>query len=310
MIIEKFLNKYYEWDEKVILACSTGPDSMYLLYKILETRYSKNLVVCYFNHKIRKEADEEEVFLHELSKKFNFVLEIWEADIIKIKELYPSKSLEELAREKRYAFLNAILNIYNTNKIITWHHLDDRIETFFFNLIRGSKITWLINMQEKSWIIFRPLLNVEKNNILKYLNDNKLEYKIDFTNYDTSITRNKLRHDILPFFWEINSSYKQNINNFINYLVDVKENIDSQITFFLSDKNYFIISDFNKLSLFLQKEVIRYVYFFSNWNSTIWLSESNIIEVIRFINWKNNKTKKDIKNMKLFKDNWIIIFKD
>lgn len=310
MIIENFLNKYYKEDEKVILACSTGPDSMYLLYQILDTSYAKNLIVCYFNHKIRKEADDEEVFLLELSKKFNFVLEIWEANIIKIKELYPSKSLEELAREKRYAFLNAILNIYNTNKIITWHHLDDRIETFFFNLIRWSKITWLINMKEKSWVILRPLLNLEKKEILAYLQKNNLEYKEDVTNFDTQITRNKFRHIILPFFEQINSNYRWNINNFIAYLEEVKDNIDLQVLNFLKNDWFFIIDDFNGLSKLLQKEIIRYIFYKSNWNSTIWLSEANINEVIKFINWKNNKTYKQIKNMLLFKDNKIIKYKN
>jgi tRNA(Ile)-lysidine synthase len=80
--------------------------------------------------------------------------------------------LEERARKKRYEFFNTILNIYNSNKIILAHHLDDRIETFFFNLIRGSKLTGLINMTEKSGDVLRPLLNVEKKDIQKYLDDN------------------------------------------------------------------------------------------------------------------------------------------
>jgi hypothetical protein len=56
----------------------------------------------------------------------------------------------------------------------------------------------------------------------------------------------------------------------------------------------------------LQKEIIRHIFYISNWKSTIWLSEANITEVIKFINWKNNKTIKEIKNMKLFKDNNVI----
>jgi tRNA(Ile)-lysidine synthase TilS/MesJ len=64
--IEEFLQKYYKFDEKIILACSTGPDSMFLLYEILKTSYKDNLVACYFNHKIRPEADEEEIFLENL----------------------------------------------------------------------------------------------------------------------------------------------------------------------------------------------------------------------------------------------------
>jgi tRNA(Ile)-lysidine synthase len=50
--------------------------------------------------------------------------------------MYPQKGFEELAREKRYQFFDAILNIYKTDKVILAHHLDDKIETFFFNLAR------------------------------------------------------------------------------------------------------------------------------------------------------------------------------
>lgn len=64
--IEIILEKYYKLDEPIILACSTGPDSMFLLYEILKTPYKNNLVACYFNHKLRHEADEEEAFLEKL----------------------------------------------------------------------------------------------------------------------------------------------------------------------------------------------------------------------------------------------------
>ena len=325
--IEEILDKHYNEDEKIILACSTWPDSMFLLYKILETKYKKNLVVCYFNHKLRKEADDEEKWIEDLWKKLWFKVEIADCEIKNIRDkFYPSKWLEEVARDKRYAFLNAILNIYDANTIITGHHLDDKIETFFFNLVRWTKLTWLINMKEKSWSILRPLIELEKNNILNYLNENWLEYKTDNSNYDTKLSRNKLRHDIIPQFEKINSNYKSNINNLSRYLEEVKIFIDLEVNKFLDEQWilifnsckykintlsinwYFYIKDFTELSSLIQKEVIRHIFYISNWKSTIWLTESNIIEVIRFINWKNNKTIKEIKEMKMKKENKIIIF--
>jgi len=325
--IENFLNKYYWSNEKIVLACSTWPDSMFLLYEILETKYAKNLVVCYFNHKLRPEADLEEKFIEDLWKQKWFKVEIAECRIKEIKEkFYPKKWLEEVAREKRYAFFNAILNIYNADKIITWHHLDDKIETFFFNLARWSKLTWLINMTEHSGQILRPLLSLEKKEIMNYLDNNKLEYRIDKSNFNTEITRNKLRHDIIPEFENINANYKKNIKNLLSYLEEVKDNIDSQIEYFLKEQwikifnnwkykintlkinGYFYITDFNSLTSLIQKETIRHIFHNSNWGSTIWLSEANITEIIRFINWKNNKTKKEIKWLKMRKENKIIIF--
>lgn len=306
--LERILDKYYKKDDKIILACSTWPDSMYLLYKILETKYANNLVACYFNHKTRTETDGEEEFLEKLWKEKWFKVEVASCDFEKIKELYPSKSFEELAREKRYQFFDTIMQIHNSKHILTAHHLDDKIETFFFNLVRWTKLSWLVNMTEEKGNILRPLLGLTKKEIEDYLDENKLKYNIDETNFDTKITRNYLRHDIVPKLEKINSKYKQNISNTISYFEDLSEFIDTEIKKFLWDKDYFFIEEFNNLSNFLQKEVIRYIYYTSNWKSTIWLSEANIKEIIRFINWKNNKTIKEIRELKMKKDNKIIKF--
>lgn len=300
--MQNFLEKYFSKDDKIILACSTWPDSMYLLYEILKTSYKDNLVACYFNHKIREESDEEEIFLENLWKKLWFQVEIWSANIKEIQKIYPSISLEELARKKRYDFLWVIRDIYASPYVLTAHHLDDKIETFFINLSRWSKFTWLINMTEKSWLILRPLLHLEKKEIQKYLDDNKLEYRIDKTNFDNEITRNFLRNEIIPNFSRLNSNFKNNISNTISYFEETKKYIDDEVRNFLWENDFFCIKNFNNLWEFLKKEIIRYIYFIRNWNSTIGLSIANINEIIKFINWKNNKTIKEIKNLKMKKD--------
>jgi tRNA(Ile)-lysidine synthase len=304
--IQSFLEKYYWPDDTVILACSTWVDSMFLLYQILKTPYRKNLVVCYFNHHTREQCKLEEEFLLELWKKENFKVEIWECDFQKIQKLYPSRSFEELAREKRYQFFEAICNIYTTDKIITAHHLDDKIETFFFNLLRGSKITGLTNMQEKSWGILRPLLHISKAEIYNFCKRENITYFEDETNKNSEYSRNFLRNDILPQFEKINPEYRKNISNFSEYLEEVKSHIDMQVLSFLWEGSSFSLPDFLNLSPFLQKEVIRYIYYISNGNSTIGLSEANIAEVLKFLKGKNNKTKKEIRGMNLFKDGEMI----
>ena len=304
--MQDFLEKYFSANEPIIIWCSTWPDSMYLLYKILETKFAKNVVACYFNHWLREESLEEEKFLEKLWKQKGFKVEIANANMKEIhKNFYNSISLEELCRQKRYEFFDAILHIYGAKKILLAHHLDDKIETFFFNLARGSKLTGLINMQENSGTILRPLLGITKAEILEYLEKNGLEYKIDKTNFENDFTRNKIRNIILPNFSEINKNYKKNISNFMNYLAEIKDFVDFEVKRFLrenSTEKYFLISEFNELSDFLKKEVLRYIFYISNWNSTIGLSEANIQEVIKFINGKNSKTKKEIKSMSLRKE--------
>jgi tRNA(Ile)-lysidine synthase len=88
-------------------------------------------------------------------------------------------------------------------------------------------------MKEKSGNILRPLLGLEKSDILKYLEDSNLEYKLDLTNNDTDITRNYLRHEIIPKFNKINSKYKSNIQSLLCYFEDLKHNIDDDVLSFL-----------------------------------------------------------------------------
>jgi hypothetical protein len=112
----------------------------------------------------------------------------------------------------------------------------------------------------------------------------------------------------------------------MEYFQEVKSHLDGEVESFLEEQWikifnsekyrintldiywYFYISDFNTLSSLLQKEIIRHCFYTSNNKSTIWLSEWNISEVIKFINWKNNKTVKEIQELKMRKENEIIIF--
>ena len=304
--INSFLEKYISPDEKIIVACSTGADSMFLLYQLLGSKYKWNIVACYFNHKTRPECDEEEEYLRLLWKKEWFQVETAECNFEKIQKLYPSKSFEELAREKRYQFFAAVSHMYQAKYTLTAHHLDDRVETFFFNLVRWTKLTGLINMTESSGSILRPMLGLKKSDILNFIEENNIRYFEDSTNSDTEITRNSMRIDILPRLEQVNKRYAENIGKTLSYFEDLRWYVDEEVKNFLWGRQYFETLAFKELPSFLQKEVIRYIYFTSNNNSTIGLSESNIAEIIRFINGKNNKTVKEIRGLRMEKDNLII----
>ena len=309
-----FLENNISLDEPFILGCSTGADSMFLLYKILETPYRKNLIAAYFNHNTRKQCKEEESFLLKIGKKEGFKVEIWECDFEKIKALYPSKSFEELAREKRYQFFDALCHIHKAEKVLLAHHLDDRIETMLFNMLRGTKLTGLINMQEKSGNILRPLLSIEKRDILEFLKKNKLKYFEDKTNRENIYTRNFIRNEIIPKVSEVHPEYKKNISQLLKYFESLKNHIDREVSDFLKtqesllkNKKCFSINWFLQLTNFLQKEVIRIIYFWENNNSTFGLTEWNIKEIIRFIGGRNNNTIKEIHRLKM-KKQWDLIF--
>jgi len=110
----------------------------------------------------------------------------------------------------------------------------------------------------------------------------------------------------LPLFDRVHPEHKRNLKNLITHFEDIKSHLNEEVREFLWEGNNFSIPLFDLLSPLLQKEVIRDIFYKTNGNSTIWLSEWNIAEVIRFIGGKNNKTKKEIQNMKLFKDGKVI----
>ncbi len=326
---QKFLEKYYKPEEKVIIWCSTWADSMFVLYNVMKTSYKKNIVACYFNHKTRPDTDSEEKFLEKLWEKEGFIVESASCDFEKIKKLYPQKWFEELAREKRYQFFNAIMHLYWSEKVILGHHLDDKIETFFFNLTRGSKLTWLVNMTEKSGSVLRPLLQTKKWEIYDYLHNNKLHFNEDSTNTDTTITRNYLRNDVIPLFEKVNSNFKNHLWDTMEYFWELKNEIDIMVVSFLENQKdeiikdnkykeflnkndqylwFFYIEKYNKKTKLMKKEIVHHIFSQCNDNSSIWMTSSNIDEIIRFINWKNNKTSKIIKKMKLIKENRIIVY--
>ncbi|NDK09625.1 tRNA lysidine(34) synthetase TilS [Candidatus Gracilibacteria bacterium] len=308
--LEKFLEKYNSGDEKIILGCSTGADSMFLLYQLLDTKFRDNIIVAFFNHNTRVQCAEEERFIVELGKKEGFTVEVADCDFDKIMKLYPSKGFEELAREKRYQFFDALMHIHSAKYVMTAHHLDDRIETMMFNMIRGTKLTGLINMTLESGIMLRPLIGVKKGDIYEYLQENNLKYFEDESNNSNDYSRNYIRNEVIPSFKHIHPEYQKNISQLLNYFEVLKEYIDSEVLEFLGkyDTKFFSIKNFLGLSPLLQKEIIRYIYFITNNKSTIGLTESNINEVIRFMNGKNNKTKKEIQGMKLFKDGDNILY--
>ncbi len=111
--------------------------------------------------------------------------------------------------------------------LMTAHHLDDRIETMLFNLIRGTKFSGIYSLREEDSRDFgkirRPLIHVKKSDILAYAHERNIAYREDSTNTETDFQRNFLRHVVLPKFAEINAEYQSTIGGFIRYVEEFSE---------------------------------------------------------------------------------------
>ncbi len=185
----------------VIVGVSGGPDSTALLDILYQLRHELGLrlIVAHFNHRIRKEAGKDEVFVKHLAEKLELPFFCERA-----KHKPPVVgSLEDWARKLRYDFLIQLAAKCKADAVALAHTSDDLAETVLMRVIRGSGLQGLKGMGEKRVIhptvIIRPMLGVRKKEIYAYLKKKKLDFCFDKTNAQTDYFRNKIRLKLMPY---------------------------------------------------------------------------------------------------------------
>ncbi|MFM8364403.1 MAG: tRNA lysidine(34) synthetase TilS [Verrucomicrobiota bacterium] len=188
--------------KKLLVGVSGGRDSMVLLYALQRLGY-RNLVVCHLDHMLRgKAAKADAAFVRRHAAKAGLALESARAQT----EAYAAankKSLELAARELRRAFFAECARKHRSRLILLAHHADDQIETCLFNFLRGSGPAGLAGIKTVSKLgnltIHHPLLAVTRKEIDRYHTQHRIAFREDSTNAEYFHTRNKIRHEILPF---------------------------------------------------------------------------------------------------------------
>ena len=266
------INKKYnliENDDIIVVGFSGGPDSVFLveMLKKLQHFFNFKIYLVHINHLLRGEdADSDENFSFEYAKKNNLEIFIKRIPVKEIaKEI--GKTLEEVGREERYKFFSEIYEKVGATKIATAHNKDDQIETFLFRLIRGTSLQGLEGIKIKNNNVIRPISEIYKKDILKYLNKNEIQYKIDKTNFENEFTRNSIRLDLIPFIEErYNIKFKDKIFSLIKEIRENNQNNSLNLSDYTDSENRIILektkflSNFDKknlLSLFLNKKNIE-----------------------------------------------------
>lgn len=170
---------------KYIVAVSGGVDSVVLLDKLVH-QGGHELVVAHFDHGIRPESADDARFVGALARSYSLPF------VVKREELGSSAS-EELARDRRYAFLHEQARQYGA-VIVTAHHADDVLETIAINLLRGTGWRGL-SVFDTSGIV-RPQLDTTKVAIYEYALEHRLEWVEDATNAGNQYLRNRMRRKI------------------------------------------------------------------------------------------------------------------
>lgn len=188
--------------ERVILAVSGGIDSMVLLDLLTALRgeLSLELSVAHFNHMLReKESDQDEAFVRAEASNRGLECYVESANTLAISEAR-KLSVQETARDLRYAFFNKLRTSLGFHKIATAHTADDNAETILFNLIRGAGVHGLSGIPaiRRDMMVVRPLLCASREEIVSHAQERGAAFREDSSNRKNDYTRNYLRNELLP----------------------------------------------------------------------------------------------------------------
>lgn len=186
----------------VLLAFSGGADSMALLDMLQKEHPDTPILLAHINHGIRgEEALRDRDFCEKVAKERGLEIAILDVDVPTLAK-EKGKSLEEAAREVRYAFFADLMKERNIPILITAHHADDHLETILFRIARGTGLAGLGGIApmrpfDEGYLV-RPLLGFTKQEILQYCKEQGISFVTDSTNADTTYARNRIRAEVLP----------------------------------------------------------------------------------------------------------------
>lgn len=269
--IEKY--NLLEKGDRLLVCVSGGPDSVFLLHCLqsLQKKLKLKLFIAHVNHNLRgAESDSEEEFVCKLS--LSLQTPFFRCSVpVELVATQEKLTLEEAARNLRYNFFKNICYIHKIKKIILAHTKDDQVETIIMRLLRGTGIKGLGGMHfeaaQGKYKLIRPLLEIEKQDILFYLKKHKIKYKVDSSNLETNYFRNKVRLEIIPMLKSYSPQIKENIfrigvvaKQTDDILQERVRRVFSRIVTFKKN-NIFYVNKllFLKLPLALRSEVIRKV---------------------------------------------------
>ena len=207
--LRKILNPHSE--KHLFLACSGGLDSTVLahVFGILELNFS----LIHVNYKLRGlESDLDQDHVEQLAKQLGVMCHFLVEDISN-----SDQNIQLTARNMRYTFFKKIQESIPNSVLCTAHHLDDQIETFFINLLRGTGVKGLSGISESEGLL-RPLLSYNKAQIHQYALANELKWREDASNQQATYLRNKIRIELLPVLAKIEANFRSNFSQNFEHL--------------------------------------------------------------------------------------------
>lgn len=187
--------------DRLVAGVSGGADSvcLFLVLDALREALSFEMTVVHVEHGLRGEASlQDAAFVQALCRKHGYSLRVFHVDAAKTAS-QEGMSLEEAGRKLRYACFSQVCRETGANKIAVAHHQDDQAETVLLHLFRGAGLLGLCGMQPVRGNVIRPLLEVSRADIEKWLTEQGISWRTDSTNLEENYARNKLRLHVMPY---------------------------------------------------------------------------------------------------------------
>jgi tRNA(Ile)-lysidine synthase len=227
---------------KNLLAFSAGVDSTALFFILQENNIPFDIAIV--DYGLREQSKEEVEYAKILAKRYNLECFVKQAPKIE-------KNFESKAREIRYNFFTEIIQTKHYNNLLTAHHLGDRFEWFLMQFCKGAGCVELNGMREielrQEYRLIRPLLHLDKSELLTYLHQKDIKYFQDASNSDEKYSRNYFRkHHTKPLL----EKYLSGIKRSFNYIDEDTQNLIEDLS----------IQKINQLAYFKAKDLRSNIY--------------------------------------------------
>lgn len=222
--VRQTIEKYHmlEHGDRVLVGVSGGADSVCLLLVLLELQkvYGLSIEAVHVEHGIRgEESKADAAFVRLLCETKGVAYKEYAVDAI-AEAKHRGTTLEETARELRYAWFAREAGKWNATKIAIAHHREDNVETVLLHMSRGTGLRGLCGIPPVRDAIIRPLIDVSRNEIEAYLHERGQSYRTDGTNQDISYQRNYIRHEVIPVMNRINDGVEEHIHSMTKIMED------------------------------------------------------------------------------------------
>ena len=243
---------------KFLIALSGGVDSMVLANLFIKNNLNFSVAHCNFRLRSNEsEGDEKFIFNWSAKKGIKcYISRFNTTDYCKINKI----GIQEGARNLRYKWFKDLKELYDFDYIVTAHHLDDQIETYLINSMRGSGLSGLLGIPEKRDTIFRPFLKILKDEILVYAKSNKVDFSEDASNSKNDYYRNMSRNSIIPKFRKFDDNVMLKFQTTIDNLNSTKIFAD-QVLVETKNKIFNYNSDHIKVKIDDLKNLIPVEYY-------------------------------------------------